>query len=205
MLESDPAIPVTMTASDNRHEYRAFARHFGLVEERLRQWGGEPQIRESAEIYLLSASAPGQNIKIRNDQLDIKQRIAEVDGFEQWAPVGKWVFPLDDSARQTLGQALRLDDAVLPADCHDPGGLVDALCGCGREVVRVNLFKRRFGFKIDGCLCEFAEVRINGAALSTVCVESSQLDAARKLVEKLGLNQYPNTGYIAALMKVVAL
>lgn len=194
-----------MTTSENRHEYRAFARHFGLVEERLRQWGGEPLIRESAEIYLLSAKAPDQNIKIRNDQLDIKQRIAQADGFEQWAPIGKWAFPLDDSARQTLSRALRLDDAVPQADCRDPEKLVDALCGRGRKVVRVNLFKRRFGFKIDGCLSEFAEVTINGAALSTVCVESSDLHAARRLVERLGLDQYPNTGYVAALIQVVAL
>lgn len=194
-----------MTSSQNRHEYRAFARHFGLVEERLRQWGGEPLIRESAEVYLLSARSPDQNIKIRNDQLDIKQRIAENAGFEQWAPAGKWAFPLDDAARHALSRALRLDQAVAASEAHDPDALVSALCSNGREVVRVDLFKRRFGYEFDGCMSEYADVIINGAALSTVCVESTELEAARQLVERLGLDQYPNTGYIAALMRVVAL
>jgi hypothetical protein len=194
-----------MTNAEYRYEYRAFARHFGLVEERLRQWGGEPLIRESAEVYLLSARSPDQNIKIRSGQLDIKRRVDQRHGFEQWAPVGKWAFPLDETARLALGQALGLDEAVAASDARDPDALVAALCGGGRERVRVNLFKRRFGFEFDGCLSEYAEVTINGAALSTVCVESSELDAARQLAARLGLDQYANTGYVAALMKVVAL
>lgn len=194
-----------MANTENRYEYRAFARHFGLVEERLRQWGGEPLIRESTEVYLLSARSPDHNIKIRNDQLDIKQRMAQRDGFEQWAPAGKWAFPLDDSARATLGQALQLDMAIPAPDAREPEALVAGLCGHQRDVVRVKLFKRRFGFEFDGCLSEYAEVSINGAAINTVCVESTDLDAADRLVRRLGLDQYPNTSYVAALMQVVAL
>jgi hypothetical protein len=197
--------PAIMPSSENRYEYRAFARHFGLVEERLREWGGQPLIRESAEVYLLSARSPDQNIKIRSGQLDIKTLVAESAGFQQWAPAGKWAFPLDAPACEALAQALRLKGGISKENARDLDSLLDALCGVGRDVVRVNLFKRRFGFEFDHCLSEYAEVTINGAAMSTVCVESTDLDAARQLVARLGLDQYPNTGYIAALMQVVAL
>lgn len=186
-----------------RYEYRAFARHFGLVEERLRQWGGSPQIRESSEVYLLAAGRLDQNVKIRSGQLDIKDRVAVKQDFEQWRPVGQWDFPLDEAGRAALASAL---GRPIGADlAGDAGQLVHGLCDNSRQVVKVDLFKRRFGFEFDGCTAEYAEVTVNDAALASVCVESAELNAAQALCRRLGLDQYPNTGYIAALMRLVGL
>jgi hypothetical protein len=194
-----------MNQSAFRYEYRAFARNFGLVEDRLRQWGESPLIRESSEFYLLAAGRPDQNIKIRSGQLDIKDRVAIEHGFEQWRPVGKWDFPLDETGRTALASALGLAQPIDADPAGDAEALIQGLCSNGRQVVKVDLFKRRFGFEIDGCMAEYAEVTVNDAALATVCVESADLNAAQDLCQRLGLDQYPNTGYIAALMRVVAL
>ncbi len=199
-LQDDP--PVNETR--NRFEYRAFAADFGLVEPRLRELGGTPLIRESAEIYLVAAGRGDQNIKIRADQLDIKQLLAERDGFQQWGPLGKWSFPLPPDALAALSAALGLD-TTLP---ESSGQAVNSLVGhfnASRELVIVDLFKRRFGFEVGDCQAEVAEVTINGAALKTACVESTELDQARRLIDRLGLVAYANTSYIEALMRVTGL
>ena len=188
----------------NRFEYRTFAASFGLIESRLREWGGEPLIRESAEVYLVAAGRNDQNIKIRNEQLDIKQLVAERSGFQQWAPLGKWSFPLNQEARQALSEALDLDTELSESDGRDLDSLIDHFRG-HRQVVVVDLFKRRFGFEIGNCQTEFAEVTVNGAALKTACVESTDLDQAAALIERLGLSDYPNTSYVEALMRVTGL
>ncbi|MCC5865029.1 MAG: hypothetical protein JJU31_07940 [Wenzhouxiangella sp.] len=191
-----------MNEIQNRFEYRAFAASFGLIESRLRQWGGEPMIRESAEVYLVAAGRHDQNIKVRNDQLDIKQLVAEKSGFQQWAPRGKWSFPLDQEAYQALSAALGTE--LSESGIKSTDSLIEHFRG-HRQVVIVDLFKRRFGFEIGNCQAELAEVTINGAALKTACVESTDLAAARELSEQLGLAAYPNTSYIDALMRVTGL
>ncbi|TVQ28815.1 MAG: hypothetical protein EA370_16040 [Wenzhouxiangella sp.] len=187
-----------------RFEYRAFAPDFGLLEPRLRALGGAPLIRESTEVYLVAASRDDQNIKIRGDQLDIKQRIAEREDFQQWAPLGKWSFPLAADARKALTEALGLDTVIDQAAGSALDTLIDHFVQ-QRQVVVIDLFKRRFGFEIGNCQAELAEVTINGAALKTACVESTDLAAARELSEQLGLAAYPNTSYIDALMRVTGL
>ena len=193
-----------MNETQNRFEYRAFAPGFGLVESRLREWGGQALIRESAEVYLVADGRNDQNIKIRNAQLDIKQLIAEESGFQQWAPLGKWSFPLDQEARQALSDALGLNAELPDSGGRDLDKLIDHFRG-NRQVVIVDLFKRRFGFEIGACQAELAEVTVNGAALKTACVESTDLARATELTERLGLSDYPNTSYVEALMRVTGL
>jgi hypothetical protein len=193
-----------MNETKYRYEYRAFAPDFGLIESRLRQLGGAPLIRESHEIYLVAADRVDWNIKLRGEQLDIKQRIAQRDGFEQWRPVGKWSLPLSAAAREVLREALGLAAVPGEPECVGLSALIERF-QTGRQVVVVDLFKRRFGFEIGTCQAELAEVSINGAALRTVCVESVDLVAARALNQALGLSDYPNVSYVQALMRVTGL
>lgn len=48
------------------------------------------------------------------------------------------------------------------------------------ELVLARVFKRRFGYTIDGCTSEIAELLINGAAIKTVAVESVNVEAVLK-------------------------
>ena len=54
-----------------RFEFRAFAQSFGIVEEKMRAISPVEQIRESLEIYIMSAGNNENNTKIRNDLMDI--------------------------------------------------------------------------------------------------------------------------------------
>ena len=56
-----------------------------------------------------------------------------------------------------------------------------------REWVIARVFKRRFGYRIDGCTSEIAELLINGAAIKTLAVESVNVEEVLKAKEMLGL------------------
>jgi hypothetical protein len=63
--------------------------------------------------------------------------------------------------------------------------------------------KMRWGFMIDGIICEFAQVYMNGALLESACVESEDHAAMKAVVDSLGLGDRPNTSYIEALGALV--
>ncbi len=50
--------------------------------------------RKSDEIYIISKNNNSNNIKIRDDKLDIKNHIQTIKELEQWNPVLKAEFPL---------------------------------------------------------------------------------------------------------------
>ncbi|MGY6586692.1 MAG: hypothetical protein ACXIUB_00240 [Wenzhouxiangella sp.] len=193
----------------NRFEYRVFDRHLGHFDQILRRLGGEPQIRESRETYLLSDDSLDQNIKLRYGQLDIKTLEQERDGFEQWAPAGKWSFPLDADCLDQLSQALKLDGGLDEAAGHSESSLLAILAKEGPSLRLVDLFKRRFGYQIEHAgadvAAEWAEVEINGAGIQTVCLESTDLDAVHSLANDIGLLAYPNCNYLRALARVTGL
>ncbi len=63
----------------------------------------------------------------------------------------------------------------------------------------------RYGFTIDGIICEYAQVWFNGALVESACVESENYDGMRQVIDGLGLAQMPNTNYLRAAKKVVGM
>jgi hypothetical protein len=189
-----------------RYEFRAFAQNFGCVGEKIRQLSKLERFRESNEIYILSAVNNKNNIKIRYDTLDIKAFVREEKGLQQWSPHLKAEFPLlvavirdevfpslgvvipqFNQSEYTLGQFL--EDIILP---HP-------------ELTLARVYKRRFGYSIQGCISEIAELLINGAAIKTVAVESDNIEAVLKAIEKLGLQEYENVNYLLAIKRILGM
>src|SRR5512137_2976844 len=77
-----------------RYEFRAFAQNFGMVETKLRKLAKCEQIRESSEIYIISAANSENNTKIRDGKMDIKVFVEKREGLEQWNPRMKGEFPM---------------------------------------------------------------------------------------------------------------
>ena len=73
------------------------------------------------------------------------------------------------------------------------------------DLTPVSVEKLRFGFTIDGIICEYAQVWFNGALVESACVESENYEGMRVVVESLGLNGMPNTNYLRAAKRVVGL
>ncbi len=194
-----------MDESPSRYEFRSFAQQFGRIEFELRELAGAPEIRESAEVYFVSRSTDA-NVKLRGGMLDIKERIAVERGLEQWRPALKLALPLSgDALRAQLLPVLGVQAALgLPKEVD-----VQALCAVlresSRDVVIVDLFKRRFGFQLASVQAEVVEVLVNGAAVRSVCVEGVDADDVLHLSEALGLLAYGNINYVAALKRITGL
>jgi len=194
-----------MTESPPRYEFRSFARQFGRIEFELRERAGAPEIRESTEIYLVSR-VTDVNVKLRGGLLDIKERIAVERVLEQWRPALKLPLPLSSEVlhAQVLPALGVQFDGLFP-EAADERALCAALREVSRDVVVVDLFKRRFGFRFDSVQAEIVEVLVNGAAIRSVCVEGVDADDVLHLSEALGLLAYGNISYVAALKRITGL
>ncbi|MHC4459769.1 MAG: hypothetical protein ACYS0I_22245 [Planctomycetota bacterium] len=189
-----------------RYEFRTFAQHFGLVEEKMRKLSKLEKFRESSEIYILSAGNRENNIKIRYDTLDIKVFVKEEKGLQQWRPRMSAEFPLQKAV---------IIDAVFPAlgvavpqlnrsEYHVEQYLEDIILP-HPELVFARVYKRRFGYSIYGCISEIAELLINGAAIKTVAVESEDIEAVLKALVMLGLQEYENVNYLLAIKRILGM
>lgn len=197
-----------MLPNSDRYEFRAFARDFGIIETRLRAWAAPAQIRESDEIYFVAPESVEHNIKYRAGVLDIKSLVGRQGRLEQWTPRSKAEFPLTgDWLAAEFAPALALDCATMPmpTTMASVRALIESLVYPTAGLLAVRVFKRRFSFKLDGCLAELAEVEFNTAALRTACVEGTDADAVETLVDRLGLDVYTNTSYLQAIRQVTGL
>ena len=195
-----------MTTDKARFEFRAFARDFGVTEARMRERSPEVRIKESGEVYLLSASLKRHNLKIRGDALDIKELLGEQDGLEQWTPTLKASFPLDRALlRERIAPLLELDASLFSREQYSAEALVEEVVRPRPGLVPAVVFKTRFGFLVDDCACEIADVRVNGAHIRTACVESTDAEAVQRLVRELHLDPWRNTSYLVALQQITGL
>ncbi len=189
-----------------RFEFRTWAQTFGLVVERMRALAPCEKIRESTETYIVSAANDRNNTKIRDNLMDIKVLVAERDGLEQWNPRMKGAFPM--TAVDLRAQVFPAFDVEMPPLARDSYTLDQYLA----EVIRphpglaaVSVFKRRFAFTVNDCITEHAEILINGAALQTVAVESTDVAAILEAKQMLGLEPYENVNYLRAIKRVIGM
>lgn len=190
-----------------RAEFRVFGQ--GLIEPlQARLWNGKTILfaarRMPAETYFLSARTDEANVKVRDGLLDIKTKTGETpEGYEIFQPRGKFQFPVQREELATILGHLKADMA-LDQDRYD----FDTFTAMARrhpDLVPVAVEKMRYGFTIDGILCEYAQVWFNGAMVESACVESENYGGMRQVVEALGLAGLPNTNYLKAAKRVVGL
>jgi exopolyphosphatase / guanosine-5'-triphosphate,3'-diphosphate pyrophosphatase len=183
-----------------RWEWRTFGSSFGAAEGRLA--GLEPTgIQESDELYLLSAG--GDNVKVRDDLMDIKVlREVDGDGLERWEPVMKAAFPIDRATAVQVLAALRLD-AVAARDAYTLDEFLADFAGSGHALRAVPVHKRRVRHVINGCTAEVSEVTVDGRTTRTVAIESTDAAAVVEGVRSVGFEGFRNVSYpkgLAALL-----
>ena len=189
-----------------RFEFRAWARNFGLVETRMRAIARCEQIRESTEVYVVSAANAHNNTKIRDRLMDIKVLVQEKDGLEQWNPRMKGEFPMAaDTLKDEVFPAFGVEMPPRKRESYTLEQFLGELVRPHPQLVPVRVFKRRFAFTVNDCITEIAEIEINGAGLQTVAVESVDAPAIRKAMEMLGLEAYENVNYLRAIKRVIGM
>lgn len=193
-----------------RAEFRVFGQ--GLIADvQSRLWNGKTVLQQMrtmpAEVYFLSRRASGTNVKVRDELLDIKVRTGVTpEGFEIFEPQGKFQFPVaqDDLALVAGALGITLPEPIA-ASRLVPYDAFLAMARRHPDLAVVDVEKNRWGFTIDGVICEYAQVYFNGAMIETICVESDRYSAMPAVIEMLGLSGRVNTNYLTAAARVVGL
>ena len=190
-----------------RAEFRVFAPDvIELVKSKM--WNGKTVLvqarRMPVETYFLSTKTNDANVKARDGLLDIKTKVGETpEGYEIFQPRGKFQFPVSKADFETILSHLK-SEMDLAADHYD----IEIFIGMARkhpELTPVKVEKMRYGFTIDGIICEYAQVWFNGAMVETACAESENYAGMKTVVEGLGISKMPNTNYLRAAKRVVGM
>lgn len=189
-----------------RFEFRTFAQNFGIVIKKMRDLSTCSGIRESNEIYIMSSGNNENNTKIRDGKMDIKVFVKEQLGLEQWKPRMKGVFPMAASTiRDEVFPAFGVDVPDFKRDQYTQDQYLKEIIDVHRDLNAVRIFKRRFAFSVNDTIVEYGEILINGAAIQTVAVESTDLQAIVKAKTMLALDEYENVNYLLAIKRVIGM
>lgn len=160
--------------------------------------------RMPAETYFLSVHTTEANVKVRDGLLDIKTKVGETpEGYEIFQPRGKFQFPVPKADLAVILSHLKVE---MPLDKDQYG--IDEFIEMVRkhpDMTAVSVEKMRYGFTVNGIICEYAQVWLNGALLESACCESEDYAGMKKAVEALGIAQMPNTNYLKAARRVVGM
>ena len=195
-----------MNTTIPRYEFRAFAQSFGLVEDKIRNFSACEKYRESREVYILSADNNENNTKIRDERMDIKVLEKKQQGLEQWSPRMKGGFPMAvETICDEVFPAFGVSVPQLKRSHYTLDQFLNEVIAPHRELSAAQLFKCRFGFSVNGCITEIAELLVNGAAIKTVAVESEDIEAVLESKEMLGLREYENVNYLLAIKRIIGM
>lgn len=195
-----------MDETGARYEFRAFAHDFGIVEEAIRRHARVDRYRESLEVYIMSAGNDDNNTKVRGGLMDIKVLVNRDRGLERWNPRMKGEFPLPRPViRDQVFPAFGVAASDLKRDVYLFQQYLDEIIGPHPDLAAVSVYKKRLSFDIDGCIAELANVYINGAAMRTVCLESTDPDLVLKTRTGLHLDDHDNVNYLLAIKRVIGM
>lgn len=188
-----------------RAEFRVFGQDV-IEGVKAKMWDAKAVLhaarRMPAEIYFLSVHTNEANVKVRDGLLDIKTKVGETpDGYEIFQPRGKFQFPVSKKDLATILDNLKvqmaldkeqysIEEFILMARKHP-------------DMAAVSVEKMRYGFMIDGIICEYAQVYFNGAMIESACCESENYEGMRKAIAALNLTARENVNYLRAAKKVV--
>ena len=190
-----------------RAEFRVFGQ--GIIEGvQEKMWNGKTVLYKArkmpAETYFLSRHTNEANVKVREGLLDIKTKVGETpEGYEIFQPRGKFQFPVKGEDLATILSHLKVE-MKLDAESYTIEDFI-SMVRAHPDMAAVTVEKMRYGFSIDGIICEYAQVWFNGAMVETVCAESENYAGMKQVVEELDIAALPNTNYLKAAKRVVGM
>ena len=193
--------------SKPRFEFRTFGQNFDKEHYLMaRQSNPVPKKvweRQSDEIYILSKTNDVNNTKIRDGKMDIKTYVQTVDGLEQWNPLMKGEFPI---AKEVLVNevfpAFKVEMPELSKDKYTYDEFME-IVNNHSDLQAVRVHKHRFGYMVNDTICEFGEILINGAKISTINSESTEVEDIKKTLADTELEGNENINYLQAIKRVI--
>lgn len=189
-----------------RAEFRVFGQ--GIIDiVGISMWHAQAKlfkIRQSSETYILSRYTNEANVKIRDGLLDIKIKVGETEeGYEIFQPRGKFQFPVKQEELVTIFENLQAPVKLEQQSCTFDEFL--DLVADSPDLTAVAVDKERYGFSVDGVICEYGEILFNGALVETACAESEDYSTMKSVIEKLEIASFENTNYLKAAKEIVGM
>jgi len=190
-----------------RYEFRTFAPNLDHIEKGMRKLSScEEKVRESSEIYIISACNNENNTKIRDNKMDIKVFVKEEKGLQQWSPRMKGEFPMEaEMIRDNVFPAFGVRIPEFKRSAYTMKQYLEEIIKPHPDLVTARVSKHRFGFIVNGCPAEIAQLLINDIKIHTVAVESEDVEAVLKAKEMLGLQKYENVNYLLAIKRIIGM
>jgi len=189
-----------------RYEYRIFGLDLNNIINKLKELGEFQKERNISEIYLMTAGNTSNNIKIRNKKIDIKRLVDENENFEQWKPSDIGEFPLKTNIiKNDIFPALGVESPAFDKEEYTLEQFMRELILIDPDIITALLEKKRFGYSFNNCICEFAEIIINGALIYSVAVESENKADVENSIKKLGMIDCKNINYPKQIKEVLGL
>ena len=190
-----------------RAEFRVFGQGIiDIVKQKIWDAGAVLQKARKMppETYFLSAHTNEANVKVREGLLDIKTKVGETpEGYEIFQPRGKFQFPVKKEDLATILSHLKVE-MNLDKDTYTIEEFIE-MARKHPDLVPVTVEKMRYGFTVEGIICEYAQVWFNGALVESACCESENYAGMRQVIEALGIAAMPNTNYLKAAKRVVGM
>jgi hypothetical protein len=188
-----------------RAEFRVFGRDI-IESVKERMWDCKAVLYKArvmpTETYILSKKTNAANVKVRDELLDIKTKVGETpEGYEIFQPRGKFQFPVKKDELITILENLEVEISLNKEEYS-----YEEFCNMVRnhnDLALVTVEKKRYGFTVNGVICEYAYVWMNGALIETACCESEDYNSMKSAVEALGLAEMPNTNYLKAAKSII--
>ena len=193
--------------SKPRFEFRSFGQDFNKQAERMARLSvpipEKFQVRHSRESYIMSRTNDINNTKIRDGKMDIKTYVQTVDGLEQWNPLTKTEFPISvNFLKSDIFPAFQVEMPVFEKTEYTMDEFL-AMVKKHPDLQAVSVVKERFGYMVNGTICEVGNILINGTKVITINSESTELDDIKKTMIAIGLDDVENINYLQAIKRVI--
>ncbi|HEY7160263.1 MAG TPA: hypothetical protein VH815_03350, partial [Acidobacteriota bacterium] len=73
------------------------------------------------------------------------------------------------------------------------------------DLQAVHVHKQRFGYVVNDTICETGVVLINGAKVQTINLESTDVEAMKKTIKEIRLEDIENINYLQAIKRVIGM
>ncbi len=189
-----------------RAEFRVFGQ--GVIDiVKAAMWKSQAtlfKVRQSGETYIISQYTNEANVKVRDGLLDIKTKVGETEAeYEIFQPKGKFQFPVQKEELATILKNLKAE-ITLTEEKYSYDEFI-ALVAASDDLASVDVYKERYGFSVDGVICEYGRILFNGAMVETTCVESEDYAAMEDVITKLEIGGFKNINYLKAAKRVVGM
>ncbi len=195
--------------SKPRFEFRTFGQDFSesttLMSELSISVPEKVRHRQSDEIYIISQFNDINNIKIRDDKIEIKTYIKTIKGLEQWNPLMKVEFPISSAKLNTdIFPTFQVEIPNLTKDEYTISEFLEMIDAC-LDLQAVRIQKERFGYMVNDTICEVANVLVNDAKVVTINSESTEIKNVLKTLDDVKLNHFENINYIQGIKRVIGM